>query len=88
MVSRAITLPPIAAWIGILNMWRGISSFSFSHMARPRAFGALAVDDHRERIHRLVIDQDRHLDQIAFVIVLDVIIEAGIAAADTIFSRS
>ncbi len=35
-VSRAMTLPPMAAWIGILNMWRGIRSFSFSHMARPR----------------------------------------------------
>ncbi len=45
------------------------------------AFGARAVDDHGQRIHRIAIDQDRHLDEIAFLIILDVIIEAGIAAA-------
>lgn len=26
---------PIAAWMAISNCWRGISSFSFSHMRRP-----------------------------------------------------
>ncbi len=36
MVSRAMIWPPIAAWIGIWNRCGGISSFSFSHMARPR----------------------------------------------------
>lgn len=36
MVSRAMILPPIAAWTGIWNRWRGIRSFSFSHIARPR----------------------------------------------------
>src|SRR6185295_5405645 len=35
-VSRAITLPPMAAWIGTWNMCGGISSLSFSTMARPR----------------------------------------------------
>jgi hypothetical protein len=42
----------------------GIRSFSFSHIARPR-FRRGAVDQHRQRIDRLVIDQDRHLHQIA-----------------------
>ena len=51
----------------------------FAH--RPAtAFGALAVDDHGQRIHRFVIDQDGHFHQIAFFVFLDVIIEAGIAA--------
>jgi hypothetical protein len=59
MVSRAITLPPMAAWIGILNIWRGIRSFSRSHMCAAAAFSArAAVDDHRERVDRLVVDQD------------------------------
>ena len=44
-------------------------------------FGALAVDDHRQRIHRLGVDQDRQLHQIAFAVVIDVIIETRIAAA-------
>ena len=35
-VSRAMILPPMAAWIGTWNMCGGISSFSFSAMARPR----------------------------------------------------
>jgi hypothetical protein len=34
-VSRATTLLPIAAWIGISNIWRGISCFSRSVSARP-----------------------------------------------------
>jgi hypothetical protein len=68
MVSRAMTLPPIAAWIGIWNMCGGIRSFSFSHMARPRCFGARAVDQHRERIDRLGIDEDRHLDEVALLV--------------------
>ena len=34
-VSRAMTLPPIAAWIGTSNICRGISSLSFSVIRRP-----------------------------------------------------
>ncbi|MNU02397.1 hypothetical protein D3C72_2460890 [compost metagenome] len=41
IVSRAMTLPPMAAWIGILNMCRGIRSLSFSHMSRPRFSAAV-----------------------------------------------
>ncbi|MNF16596.1 hypothetical protein D3C87_2024330 [compost metagenome] len=36
-----MTLPPIAAWIGILNMCFGISSLSFSHISRPRFSAAM-----------------------------------------------
>jgi hypothetical protein len=43
---------------------RGISSFSFSHMARPR-FRRGAVDEHRQRVDRLGVDEDRHLHEIA-----------------------
>ena len=38
-LSALLTLlivPPIAACTGILNMCRGIRSFSFSHISRPR----------------------------------------------------
>ena len=31
----AMTLPPMAAWIGISKRCLGISSFSFSHILRP-----------------------------------------------------
>ena len=41
MVSRAITRPPMAAWIAILNNWRGISSLSLAQIDRPRASAAL-----------------------------------------------
>jgi len=36
MVSRAMILAPMAAWMGITNIWRGISSLSFSQKTRPR----------------------------------------------------
>jgi hypothetical protein len=35
-VSRAMILPPIAAWIATAKSWRGIKSFNLSHSARPR----------------------------------------------------
>ena len=35
-VSRAITLPPMAAWIGTSNICRGMCSLSFSTMALAR----------------------------------------------------
>ena len=35
--GRAMILLPIAAWIGISNRWRGISSFSRSHIFLPRS---------------------------------------------------
>src|SRR6202521_5500084 len=34
-VSRATILPPIAAWMGTSNCWRGISVLSFSVRRRP-----------------------------------------------------
>ena len=35
IVSRAMMRPPIAAWIGTSNIWRGISERSFSTSWRP-----------------------------------------------------
>ena len=80
-VSRAMTRPPIAAWIAILKSWRGISSFSRSQSAAA-ALGLAAVDDHGQRVDRLVVDQDIHHHQIALAVVVELIVEAGIAAAD------
>ena len=80
MVSRAMILPPIAAWIGIWNRCGGISSFSFSHMARPAALGARAVHDDGQRVDRLGVDQDRHLHEVALLVAVDLVVERGIAA--------
>ena len=37
-VSRAMTLPPMAAWMGISKSWRGMFSFSFSQSLRARGY--------------------------------------------------
>src|SRR5688572_17381534 len=44
--------------------------------------GGDAVDDHRERVDRLAVDQDVHLDEVALAVADLVIVEARIAAAD------
>src|SRR6185437_14589379 len=41
-----------------------------------------AIDDDGERIDWIAIDEDRHLHEVAFLIALDVIVEAGIAAGN------
>ena len=35
MLSEAMTREPIAAWMGILNCWRGMSSLRRLQRARP-----------------------------------------------------
>jgi len=40
-VSRAMILPPIAAWIGTWNICGGISSLSFSTILPPAPLGSL-----------------------------------------------
>ena len=52
--------------------------------ASAARFGPVAVDQHRERVHRLGIDQDRHLHQIADPVAFDLIIERGIALRDAL----
>ncbi len=47
-------------------------------------FGPCAMHQHRERIHRLGIDQHRELDEVALAIFPDLVVEAGIAAADAL----
>ena len=51
-------------------------------MPRPRASARGAVDQHGQRIDRLGVDQDRHLHQVAVPVVLDLVVEAGIALRD------
>ena len=64
-----MTLLPIAAWMATSNIWRGMSSFSFSASARPRVRRLSAVDDDRERVDRLAVDEDVELDQVGLPIV-------------------
>src|SRR5262249_45241160 len=40
-----------------------------------------AIYDHRERVDRIAVDEDRHLDEVALLVAFDVIVEAGVAAA-------
>uniref|UniRef100_A0A0N4ZLE2 Glucosamine_iso domain-containing protein n=1 Tax=Parastrongyloides trichosuri TaxID=131310 RepID=A0A0N4ZLE2_PARTI len=51
------------------------------HAAAAR-LGAGAVDQHRQGVHRLGVDQDRHLDQVADLVVGDLIVERGVALRD------
>ena len=44
--------------------------------------GLLAVDDDRERVDRLAVDEDVHQHEVALAVVVDLVVEAGIAAAD------
>src|ERR1700732_5051503 len=46
------------------------------------ALGALAVHQHRERIDRLVIDENLHLDEIGRLVVGEMIVERGVALRD------
>ena len=65
-VSRAMILPPMAAWIGIWNRWGGISSFIFStHAPAATVSAAGAVDQHGQGVDGLGVDQDGHLHQVA-----------------------
>src|SRR6266404_5227380 len=50
----------------------------FDHDAAA-AFRALAVHQHRQRIHRLVVDQDLHLHEVGRLVVGEMIVERGIA---------
>ena len=45
-------------------------------------FGAVAMDQHRQGVDRLGIDEDRHLDEVARAIIGDRIIEARVALGD------
>ena len=40
------------------------------------------MDDDCQRIHGLGVDQDRHLHKVALLVVLDIVVEAGIALGD------
>ena len=40
MASDAMTREPMAAWIGIRNCWRGMSSLSFFTRPRPTRYAA------------------------------------------------
>ncbi|MNQ87058.1 hypothetical protein D3C85_1022680 [compost metagenome] len=51
------------------------------HAASAR-LGAAAVDQHRQGVDRLGVDQDAHLDQVADLVVGDLVVERGIALRD------
>jgi hypothetical protein len=40
------------------------------------------MDDDRKGVNRLAVDQDVHQHEVALAVVVDLVVEAGIAAAD------
>ena len=52
--------------------------------AAAAGLGARAVDDHGERVDRLVVDEDAHLDEVAGAVADLVIVETGIAARNAL----
>ena len=64
MVSRAMIFAPIAAWMATSYICFGMTSLSFWHLAAALV-GALAVDDDAERVHRLAVDEDVELHEVA-----------------------
>ena len=77
-VSRATILPPIAAWIGTSNIWRGISSFELLGQRAAALRRLVARDDERKRIDRLAVEQDLELHQIALAIADHLVVERGV----------
>src|SRR3546814_9694421 len=47
---------------------------SLAHAAAA-AFGRTAMDDHRQRVDRLIVDEDAHLDEVAGAVADLVIVE-------------
>ena len=45
-------------------------------------FGRGAVDQHGERVDRLLVDEDRHLDEIALPVTGQLVVERGVALGD------
>jgi hypothetical protein len=40
------------------------------------------VDDHREAVDAVAVDQEVELDEVALAVVVELVVEAGVAAAD------
>ena len=81
-VSRAMMRPPIAAWIATWKSCRGIRSLQPLAQGAAAPLGLAAMDDDRQRVDRLAVDQDVHQHEVALAVVVDLVVEAGIAAAD------
>ena len=71
--------PPIAAWIGTSNIWRGISLRSFSTRSRPLRLRVLRVDDDREGVDGLAVDEDVELHEARGLVAGERVVEAGVA---------
>ena len=77
-----MTRPPIAAWIAILNSCARDQVLQPLAERPAAALGLAAVDDDRQRVDRLAVDQDVQLAPGRPRVAVDLVVEAGIAAAD------
>src|SRR3546814_6216352 len=62
----------------------GVQTCALPIYAAPAFFRHAPVHDHAQRIDRLVVDEDAHLDQIALAQADLFVIEAGIASGDAL----
>ena len=56
--------------------------FQLLHHHAATAFRAAAMDQHRERVHRFGVDEDRHLYKVALLVAGDGVVKAGVAFRD------
>src|SRR5262245_66591059 len=67
---------------------RNLEEVRWNELLELLAHGAAAalcartMHDHGERIDGLAVDEDRHLDEVARLVALDVVVERGIASTD------
>jgi len=72
-----MTRAPIAAWIATWNNCRGIRSFRPLAQGAAAPLGVAAMDDQRQRVDGLAIDQYVHQHEVAGAVLLDLVIEAA-----------
>ena len=73
-------LPPIAAWIGTSNSCRGMSPASSLHQDLAAGVGLVAVDDHRQRVHRVAVPAARRASPAGLAVADELVVERGVAA--------
>ncbi len=84
-------LPPMAAWIGICR-WKRWGEDQLLHLldhgAAARFSARLRWTSIDQGVDRLGVDQDAHLDQVADLVVGQLVVERGGAFRDRLPSRS
>ena len=70
---------PTAAWTGISNCWRGMSSLSFVRHLQPVGVRLVFVNDRGEGVDDLVVEQQVDLDEVGLLVLGHVVVEGGVS---------